>query len=144
MEKWNGFRNCTLINTIISINIKLSPSIVGDFFFVISLSKFICFMNILFSSILINNISTTIRLINNSVVLNNSEYNIQEIENFLSELSDLKYTSVVINYKISIIFNDKKSNNDLFIRWNKINENRLIEIVEDILEQLPNEYYEIN
>ena len=101
-------------------------------------------MNILFSSILINNISTTIRLINNSVVLNNSEYNIQEIENFLSELSDLKYTSVVINYKISIIFNDKKSNNDLFIRWNKINENRLIEIVEDILEQLPNEYYEIN
>jgi hypothetical protein len=88
--------------------------------------------------------STTITLINNSVVLNNSEYNIQEIENFLSELSDLKYNSVVINYKISIIFNDKKSNNDLFIRWNKINENRLIEIVEDILEQLPNEYYEIN
>ena len=77
-------------------------------------------------------------------MLNNSEYNIQEIENFLSELSDLKYNSVVINYKISIIFNDKKSNNDLFIRWNKINENRLIEIVEDILEQLPNEYYEIN
>ena len=101
-------------------------------------------MNILFSSILINNMSTTITLINNSVVLNNSEYNIQEIENFLSELSNLKYSSVVINYKISIIFNDKKSNNDLFIRWNKINENRLIEIVEDILEQLPNEYYEIN
>ena len=94
-------------------------------------------MFFLFRRISISDSGISINLMNTSFQLKNIEINLKKLEQFISELCDFEYKYININNKKSIDVVNTALGKNKIIKWENINEDRLIEIVEEIIENIP-------
>jgi hypothetical protein len=94
-------------------------------------------MFFLFRRISISDSGISINLMNTSFQLKNTEINLKKLEQFISELCDFEYKYININNKKSIDVVNTALGKNKIIKWENINEDRLIEIVEEIIENIP-------
>jgi len=74
---------------------------------------------------------------NYSCQLNKKEIDITELEKYISQICDFKYIYANINNKNSIDVSNYVLGQNKIIKWQDIDEDRLIEIVESIIENIP-------
>jgi hypothetical protein len=74
---------------------------------------------------------------NYSVQLKKNEIDIEKLEKYLSELSEFDYIYANINNQRSIDVSNYVLEQNKVVKWEDIDEERLIEIVEEIIENIP-------
>ncbi len=94
-------------------------------------------MVLLFRRISISDSGISINLMNYSVQLKKNEIDIEKLEKYLSELSEFDYIYANINNQRSIDVSNYVLEQNKVVKWEDIDEERLIEIVEEIIENIP-------
>jgi hypothetical protein len=92
---------------------------------------------LLFRRISISDSGISINLMNYSVQLKKNEIDIEKLEKYLSELSEFDYIYANINNQRSIDVSNYVLEQNKVVKWEDIDEERLIEIVEEIIENIP-------
>lgn len=96
-------------------------------------------MGDLFTRVSLDESDISINLSNHSFQFNQNEFYLDKLKSFLSELVDFEYTNVNIYYSIQIHFNNPVLHKNKYILWNEIDEDRLINLMEDIIEEIQTE-----
>ena len=94
-------------------------------------------MPLLFTRISLDNDCISINLTNHSFQLKQTELKLTKLKKYLSELVDFEYNYVNIDNEISIYLCNKNLHKNNFIRWDKLDKERILEIVEEIIEEIP-------
>jgi hypothetical protein len=94
-------------------------------------------MPLLFTRISLNSDSISINLTNYSFQSKQTEFNLTELKKYLSELVDFEYEYVNIDNEISIYLCNENIHKNCFIRWHKLDKERILEIAEEIIEEIP-------
>ena len=94
-------------------------------------------MHLLFTRISLNSDSISINLTNYSCQSKQTEFNLTKLKKYLLELVDFEYEYVNIDNEISIYFCNENFHKKCFIRWDKLDKERILEIAEEIIEEIP-------